>query len=202
MWDETDHKISLRATLTEFGPGSIILLPVYTRCMGTCPVLARKLRSELAQLNSPASYRVVLFSFDPAETRESLKRFRKQEQLPAEWLMVRGDEAELRRFFDFFHYSVMKENGALIHPSELFLLANDAGIGKELHWRASLVGVEWSARDLEKELKELQSPSLLGRLEMNPELLVKAAFAGFIASLSFLIAWITFRKASGPIPQN
>lgn len=202
VWDETDHKISLRAKLKELGPDPVILLPLYTRCMGSCPVLTRKLRSELVRLNSNASYHVVLFSFDPAETSESLKLFRERERLPREWLMVRGDEVEIRKFIDFFHYSVMKENGALLHPSEIFLLANDTSAGNELQWRASLVGADWSARDIEKEFKEIESPSLMGRLEMNPGLIAKTAFAGLIASLSFLIAWITFRKASHPIPQN
>ena len=202
VWDEADHRISLRAKLTELGPDPIILLPLYTSCMGSCPVLTRKLQSELARLNSHASYHVVLFSFDPAETSESLKLFRERERLPGEWLMVRGDEVEIRRFFDFFHYSVMKENGALIHPSEIFLLATDTSAGDELEWRASLVGVDWSARDIERELKEIQSPSLMGRIEMNPGLIAKTAFAGLIASLGFLIAWVTFRKASRPIPQN
>ena len=202
VWDEGDHKISLRSKLKGLGPDPVILLPLYTRCTGSCPVLTRKLQSELARLNSKASYHVVLFSFDPAETSESLKLFRERERLPGEWLMVRGDELEIRRFFDFFHYSVMKENGALIHPSEIFLLTIDASAGNELRWRASLVGVDWSARDLEKELKEIQSPSLMGRIEMNPETIAKTALAGLIASLGFLIAWITFRKASRPIPQH
>jgi hypothetical protein len=50
--------------------------------MGSCPVLAQKLRSELARMQLGIAYRVLLFSFDPGDTAESLQQFRRRERLP------------------------------------------------------------------------------------------------------------------------
>ena len=139
-------------------------------------------------MGSGAAYRVLVFSFDPSETADSLRTFRKQERLPANWIVVRADEEEIRRFFDFFHYSVMTEGGMLIHPSEIFLLDHN------LNWRATLVGQDWNSAEMQKSLRRIETPGLAGWIVMNPSTLAVVGFGGMLLSLGLLIAWLIFRK--------
>jgi cytochrome oxidase Cu insertion factor (SCO1/SenC/PrrC family) len=191
VWDEANHRTSLRAVLEAGGSGSVILLPVYTRCLASCPLLTQKLEAEAARLGSDTAYRVLVFSFDPSETGDSLRTFRKQERLPTNWIMVRADEKEIRRFFDFFHYSVMTESGMLIHPSEIFLLDHN------LNWRATLVGVDWSSVVLQKKLSRIETPGLAGWIAMNPAALAVVGFGGMLLSLGLIIGWLIFRRPRG-----
>jgi cytochrome oxidase Cu insertion factor (SCO1/SenC/PrrC family) len=188
VWDEANHNVPLQSVLTTAGGGPVILLPIYTRCAASCPVLTRKLEGETARMGSGIAYRVLVFSFDPSETSESLQIFRRQERVPANWVMVRTDEGEIRQFFDFFHYSIMTEGDMLIHPSEIFLLDHD------LNWRATLVGADWSSAELQKQLSRIETPSLTGWIAMNPAALAVMGFGGMLLSLGLLIGWLIFRK--------
>jgi SCO1/SenC len=196
VWDEADHKMPLQSVLEAEGSGSVILLPVYTRCSASCPVLTQKLKAESAHLGSQVAYRVLVFSFDPSETSDSLRTFRKQERLPANWIMVRADEEEIRRFFDFFHYSVMTEGGMLVHPSEIFLLDHD------LNWQATLLGEDWSSAELQKKLSRIETPGPAGWIAMNPAALAVVGFGGMLLSLGLLIGWLIFRNRNLVRPQH
>ena len=145
--DEASRSASLRSMLTQSGGGPVILLPIFTRCAASCPVLTRKLETALGGINPAEPYRVVVFSFDPLETSESLRLYRLQQNVPADWKIVRSNEGEIRRFFGFFRYAVMNQDGKLVHPNEVFLLDQD------LRWRWTLVGEDWSSTELASAIK-------------------------------------------------
>lgn len=188
VWNEANHNVPLQSVLTAEGGGPVILLPIYTRCGASCPVLTRKLEEEAARMDSGIAYRVLVFSFDPSESSKSLEIFRRQEQVPANWAMVRADEGEIRQFFDFLHYPVMTEGDMLIHPSEIFLL--DDG----LNWRGTLVGVDWSSAELQRQLSRIETRGLAGWIAMNPAALAVMGFGGMLLSLGLLIGWLIFHK--------
>jgi cytochrome oxidase Cu insertion factor (SCO1/SenC/PrrC family) len=179
----------LSAHLREAGAGPVIVLPVYTRCTMSCSTYTRKLEQEVARMGKEAAYRVLVISFDPTEDAESMRAFREREHVPAQWLVVRGEEAEIRRFFDFFHYSIMTEGGVLIHPSEIFLLDH------ELNWRATLTGTDWNASDLQKWLSRIEAPGISGWLAMNPEKLAWVGFGGLVLGLALTLSWLIWRKS-------
>jgi len=188
VWDETNQNLSLRSVIGMAGGGPVILLPVYTRCAASCPVLTRKLEEETARMGSGIPYRVLLISFDPSETSDSLRMFREHERVPASWVIVRADEGEIRRVFDFFRYTVMTEGGLLVHPNEIFLLDHD------LNWRATLVGVDWGSTDLQKNLSRIEARGLVGWIAMNPAKLALIGFGGLVLSLGLIIGWLIVRR--------
>jgi cytochrome oxidase Cu insertion factor (SCO1/SenC/PrrC family) len=190
IWDEANQKRSLWAKLQGAGDGPVIVLPVYTRCATSCPTLARKLAQEALRLGDSAAYRVLIFSFDPAENTESIREFRQREHVPANWLLVRAEEPEIRRFFDYFHYSIMTEGSVLVHPNEVFLLDHD------LNWRATLVDVNWSSAELGEWIDRVESPGVRGWLAMNPEKLAWTGFAGLLLGVGGCVGWLIRRKPS------
>lgn len=189
--DEASRSASLRSMLTQSGGGPVILLPIFTRCAASCPVLTRKLETALGGMNPAEPYRVVVFSFDPFETSESLRLYRLQQNVPAAWKIVRSHEGEIRRFFGFFRYAVMNQDGKLVHPNEVFLLDQD------LRWRWTLVGDDWSGTELACAIKLTRSPGFVGRMKANPERLAWIGFVTFILSVSVATVWMVFRKEPG-----
>jgi cytochrome oxidase Cu insertion factor (SCO1/SenC/PrrC family) len=189
VWDEQDQKSSLWEKLQSTGEGPVIVLPVYTRCTLSCPTLTRKLLQAATSLES-AAYRVLIFSFDPSDNAESLRTFRQREHLPAKWLVVRAQDAQIRRFVEYFRYSIMTEGSLLIHPNELFLL--DDG----LQWRATLVDVDWSAGELREWLKRVADPGVRGWVAMNPEKLAWTGFSGLLLGAGVCAGWLIRRKPS------
>ena len=66
VWDEANVQHSLWDELRAAGTGPVIVLPVYTRCTMSCPVLARMLVQQTSQIGG-TPYRVLIFSFDPGD---------------------------------------------------------------------------------------------------------------------------------------
>lgn len=190
IWDEAGQKRSLWAELRRAGDGPVIVLPVYTRCAMSCPTLTRKLAQEAVRLGDSATYRVLIFSFDPTEDTESIREFRKREHVPANWLIVRAEDAEIRSFFDYFHYPIMTEGSVLVHSNEIFLLDHD------LNWRATLVDVNWSSAELGEWIGRVESPGVRGWLAMNPEKLAWTGFSGLLLGVGVCVGWLIRRKPS------
>lgn len=190
IFDDASQPASFRTSLNQAGSGPVILLPIFTRCSASCPVLTRKLEVALSGIKSAEPYRVVVFSFDPLETAESLRLFRTHEHIPVDWKIVRANENEIRSFFGFFRYTVMNQDGTLIHPNEIFLL--DEG----LNWRWTLVGEDWSREELATAISQTRSPGLSARIRAHPEMLAWTGFAAAVLSLGIAIGWMIWRKPS------
>jgi len=190
VWDEANLHSTLWEKLRAGGSGPVIVLPVYTRCTMSCPVLARMLVKETAQMSGGAPYRVLIFSFDPGDDAEALRQFRVQEKLPPTWILVRSDAADIRRFCDFFHYSILTEGSVMIHTNQIFLLDHT------LRWRATLIDQSWNAAELRTWMKRVESPGLLGWLTMNPERLAFIGFGGMVLSLTLILGALLSRSLS------
>jgi SCO1/SenC len=201
--DEASQPASLRSLLGQSGLGQsrlgqsrlnpsrggpVILLPIFTRCTASCPVLTRKLEAALSSMNPAVPYRVVVFSFDPLETSESLRLYRMHQNVPADWRMVRSNEIEIRRFFGFFRYSVMNQEGKLVHPNEVFLLDQD------LNWRWTLMGDNWTEREVTSAIDMTRAPGFGGWMKANPERLAWIGFVALILSVSVAMGWMARRK--------
>jgi len=178
----------LRTILGAAGSGPVILLPVYTRCSASCPILTRKLEAALEGMKSAAPFRVVLVSFDPLETPESLRLYRGREHVPANWKLVRASEDDIRSLFGFFRYSVMNQEGALLHPNEMFLLDG------ALNWRWTVAGEDWTPGELAAAIEQTRAPGLVANLKAKPEALAWAGFAGVVLGVGLALGWLLFRK--------
>jgi cytochrome oxidase Cu insertion factor (SCO1/SenC/PrrC family) len=193
VWDEADVQHSLWQKLQAAGPGPVIILPVYTRCTMSCPVLARMLVQQTSQLSGSTPFRVLIFSFDPGDDAEALHQFRAQKNLPPAWILVRSRPSDIRRFCDFFHYSVMTEGPVMIHTNQMFLLDHT------LQWRATFIDETWDAAELRTWMKRVESPGPFGWLTTNPELLV---YIGFGVMLLSLIAILTTLVRRTRVPSD
>jgi len=139
-------------------------------------------------MNPAYPYRVVVFSFDALETSESLRLYRARQLVPPDWKIVRSNEAGIRRFFDFFRYSIMNQNGTLVHPNEVFLLDSS------LTWRWTLLGDDWGSRELASAIGQTSSPGIFDRINRNPERLAWIGFAAMLLGISVAGAWTVWRK--------
>jgi len=195
VWDEANVQHSLWDELRAAGTGPVIVLPVYTRCTMSCPILARMLVQKTSQISGGAHYRVLIFSFDPGDDAAALRKFRAQKGLPSTWQIVRSDAAHIRRFCDFFHYTVVTEGSVMIHTNQMFLLDHN------FQWRATFVDENWNAADLRTWMRRVESPGILGWLIMNPEMLVSIGFGGILLSLMLIVAVLVLGShASGSSP--
>lgn len=190
VWGEANQQSTLWDRLRTAGPGPVIVLPVYTRCTMSCPILARMLVKDTAQIQGAAPYRVLIFSFDAGEDSASLRKFRLQEGLPPNWILVRSDAADIRRFCDFFHYSVLTEGPVMIHLNQLFLLDHT------LQWRATFIDQDWNAAVLRTWMRRVEFPGPLGWAVMNPEKLVYIGFGGLLLSLALILGTLILRSRS------
>ena len=198
VWDEANIQSSLWAKLSASGSGPVFVLPLYTHCTMSCPVLATRLARESAKLPAGARFRVLIFSFDPADDAAALRDFRRQEQLPASWILVRSTPSDIRRFCDFFHYNILTEGPVMIHANQIFLLDHT------LQWRATFIDEKWDAADLALWMKRAEAPGLLGWFAMNPEKLAFIGLGGMLLSLA-LIFWALLsrtRLAQQPTPTS
>ena len=76
-----------------------LLVPIFTRCAGSCPLTAVALKQAFP--GASADFRVILLSFDPKDVAADLRRFRQRLDLPSEWLVVRSiDAVATRELFD------------------------------------------------------------------------------------------------------
>ncbi|MDR3606638.1 MAG: SCO family protein [Oligoflexia bacterium] len=124
IYDEKDEERSLAEVATSKPAMPILLLPAYTRCRASCPIMVKSLKMAVAAMPSGEAFRVILFSFDSKDTRSDLARFRQHEQIPNDWQLVRStSESEIAGFLDPFGYNTLSANGEFNHPSEVFVFS-------------------------------------------------------------------------------
>lgn len=79
----------------------------------------------------------------------------------------------------------MTEAAVLVHPNQIFLLDHN------LHWRATLIDVDWDAAELQNWMGRVESPGVSGWVAMNPGKLAWIGFSGltvgFVVTLGRLI---------------
>jgi len=124
--DVIDDNGRVRST-SEWRGAPVILAPMYARCPLACPLIARSLERGVAESTaSPSSYRVVLFSFDPHDTVDDLRRFRDRQQIPLGWSIVRAvDDKDTRRLLDAVDYRFAVAGNFYTHPNAIIALTPD-----------------------------------------------------------------------------
>jgi len=116
-------------SMNEWRGTPTILAPIYTRCPLACSLIVQGLKRGVAESKSatPGNVRVVLFSFDPRDTPEDLRRFRERHKVPLSWSVARAnDPADTRRLLDALGYRFGEAGMIYTHPNEIIVL--DAGL--------------------------------------------------------------------------
>lgn len=136
-------------SMSELRGTPVLLAPMYARCPLACPMIARGLKKGLGEASaSPASYRVILFSFDPRDTPADLQLFRERQQLPLSWTIVRANNsADAHRFLDALGYRYADTNGLFNHLNAVVALT------PELQPAKLLIGTSYRGRDIDDALR-------------------------------------------------
>jgi len=196
--DENGQQQELRLTGTP-----TLLVPIFTRCTGTCPLTAVALNEAMSQMDE--RFRVVLLSFDTADTAEDLRHFRRRLGLPSNWLVLRAiDGKATREFFDDLDFHFMKTATGFDHRNQTFVFS-PKGV-----WAATFSGDPSSREELESARRRAvaaDNPTTLRRLRdwlSRPEAWIALAFAGFLLSFGVILLVARSHKAhlSAPFPTQ
>jgi hypothetical protein len=176
-----------------------LLLPIFTRCAGSCPLTAIALRKAMPE--AAADFRVVLLSFDPKDVGSDLRSFRTRLDLPSEWLVVRSiDAVATRELFDDLEFRVMSTGSDFNHPDQTFVFS-PKGL-----WAATLSGPP-SKEDLSAAHRraltadEGTASRRLGSWLIRPEAWVVLACAGFGLSLAAVLLLVRRNRAGSTASQ-
>jgi cytochrome oxidase Cu insertion factor (SCO1/SenC/PrrC family) len=182
-FDERDQRRDLAAAPSG---KPALLLPIFTRCSGTCPLTAVLLKQALDKVRAP--FRVIVFSFDAGDDAGDLAGFRERFNLPADWLLLRsGDAAATRAFFDGLDFHFMRAAGGFDHPNQTFVFSPRGA------WAATLSGSAFSSQDMEAAFRRAlaaDDPAVSSRLAawlIRPEAWILLAGAGLALSLAALL---------------
>jgi len=192
--DEQDRHQNFETT-----GGPTLLVPIFTRCAGSCPLTAVALKQAMA--GGSAEFRVVLLSFDPKDNAADLRHFRKRLDLPSEWLVVRSiDAAASRELFDDLGFRVMNSGGGFNHPDETFVFS-PKGL-----WAATLSGPPSKEELSSAHRRALAADdrAVSRRLEawlVRPEAWVMLACAGFGLALAAVLLLARTDKAGSAARQ-
>ena len=124
-----------------------ILVPIYTRCHGSCPTVAASLKNAILQSSTPTgAYHVVLFSFDSRETSQDLKHFREHEHLPFQWTMARASEKDSDALTQSIGFRYTRADGEFLHPNLVAVLDSRLRVAKLLE------GENYTAGEIDQAL--------------------------------------------------
>ena len=184
--DESGESHALRS----LGAGTPrLLVPIFTRCGGTCPLTTLALKDALAR--TPVGFRVVVLSFDPGDSASDLKRFRTRLALPADWTLVRAtDPGATRAFLDEVGFRLRKAEGGFDHPNQTFVFSAE-GV-----WTGTFAGSAFREDELRAAWRRALSKSTSGRLAawvVRPEAWIAIACAG-LGLTAFAIGFVARRS--------
>jgi protein SCO1/2 len=111
----------------------IIVTMVFTSCTSTCPLTIEKLRrvTETFEREGRAAT-FVLVTLDPSnDTSEQLRRFKVSRQLPGQWHLLRGSDAQTRELADLLQVHVL-EDAHVFHDARIVVFDRDGKLSGQL----------------------------------------------------------------------
>jgi cytochrome oxidase Cu insertion factor (SCO1/SenC/PrrC family) len=133
--------------LSEFAGFPVILLPIYTRCRTACVANVDQLKKALADSSAdPRQFRVLLFSFDSAETPSTLAKFRRRERVPLAWSVGTASQSDIDALLGSIGFQYGKAGTEFSHPNLLIFLDSNLRIAKWIY------GTDYSGRDVDGAL--------------------------------------------------
>jgi len=134
--------------LSEFAGFPVVLLPIYTRCRTACIATVDQLKKAIADSSAdPRQFRVLLFSFDSAETPATLARYRTRENIPLGWSVGTASQTEIDALLESIAFQYGKAGAEFAHPNLLVFLDSKLRIAKWIY------GTDYSGRDIDLALK-------------------------------------------------
>ena len=134
--------------LSEFAGFPVLLLPIYTRCRTACIANVDQLKKAVGDSSAdPRQFRVLLFSFDSAETPLTLAKYRMRENIPLGWSVGAASQANIDALLESIGFQVGKAGTEFAHANLLVFLDSNLRIAKWIY------GTAYSSRDVDLALK-------------------------------------------------
>jgi protein SCO1 len=134
--------------LSEFGGFPVVLLPIYTRCRTACIANVDQLKKAVADSSAdPRQFRVLLFSFDSAETPSTLAKYRARENIPLAWSVGTASQKDIDALLESIGFQYGKAGTEFSHPNLLLFLDPNLRIAKWIY------GTDYSGGDVDVALK-------------------------------------------------
>jgi protein SCO1 len=134
--------------LSEFAGFPVVLLPIYTRCRTACISNVDQLKKAVGDSSAdPRQFRVLLFSFDSAETPLTLARYRTRENIPLAWSVGTTSQKDIDALLESIGFQYGKAGTEFAHPNLLIFLDSNLRIAKWIY------GTDYSGRDVDGALK-------------------------------------------------
>jgi len=113
----------------------VVVSPIFTSCPHTCGMITSSLRDAVTAIGPPGDkYEVLTVSFDPADTPASLKAYREEQGLPAEWKLAVGRGSAVNDFLASldFHFAA-EAGGGFSHANLVAILSPDQKISEYVY---------------------------------------------------------------------
>jgi protein SCO1/2 len=134
--------------LSEFAGFPVVLLPIYTRCRTACIANVDQVKKAIADSSAdPRQFRVLLFSFDSAETASTLARYRTRENIPLAWSVGTASQSDIDALLESIGFQYGKAGTEFSHPNLVIFLDSNLRIAKWIY------GTDYSGRDVDLGLK-------------------------------------------------
>lgn len=148
LLSSTGARISLAPAAGE----ASVLIPVFTSCPVTCPTILKDFQAALEEAKPAlkgAKFRVLVVSFDPADTLESFRSLVSRQKLPREWNYAIArpgknfkDFESLLASLDFRYKKLPGSAGGFAHPAGAYIFDSSGMI------RRFLAQAEFTGEDI------------------------------------------------------
>jgi protein SCO1 len=175
--------------LSDYSGKILILHPMFTHCQSTCAFISSRLSAAIKGLPGLErnNFEILSFSFDPAETSESLTKFEKM----FHWKVVRGDAAMVQQLLAALDYRTLQLNTSNYeHPNLLFVVGKD-GVLRDYIYGSDLTS--------DRLASLLQSSRTLSTAK--PYIYI-AALLGLLISTFVAVSRITKVQRQSPITKK
>ena len=185
--------------LSEFAGFPVVLLPIYTRCRTACIANVDQLKNAIADSSAdPTQFRVLLFSFDSAETSLTLAKYRTRENIPLAWSVGTASQADIDALLESIGFQYGKAGTEFSHPNLLIFLDSNLRIAKWIY------GTDYSGRDIDLALKIASGESdWIGQhSEWLYALLLFVGSLLCVALVYYVLQCSAIRRAAGEAAAN
>lgn len=120
-----------RFTLAKNSGKPLVLIPVFTSCPLTCPMILKDFQASWNDAKiamAGAGAKVVVVSFDPADTRAAFKKLVARQKLPRDWIYAVASPGigfkeleSLLAELDFRYFKLTGQGGGFAHPAGAYI---------------------------------------------------------------------------------
>ena len=144
FFNEENKKLTLQSLPQD---KAFLLVPFYTHCTSACPLNVSHLKDVL-KTSSAKDYQVILFSFNPNDTSQDLKDFRKALQVPKGWLTLRASSKDTNTILEALDFRYMTQGADFVHSNTLVVLSPKFKISKFIQ------GLSYTTKFLDASVRE------------------------------------------------